>query len=123
MAWWCWPAELHGLHEAWQRIDAGAWVGLLYVSVCSTWLGFFFWYAALAKDALRVSQVQLLQPFLAVLLSAWLLGEAVPAATWVFALAVLTSMGMAQRVSRPASVRSAAVFPTTGMPDEAWRRT
>ena len=55
------------------------------------WLGFFAWYRGLALGGVvRVSQVQLLQPFLALLFAAAvLLGEPLEAVTVVFALAVL----------------------------------
>jgi drug/metabolite transporter (DMT)-like permease len=99
LAWWCWPEDVGTLAQAWHRIDVSAWIGLLYVAVFSTWLGFFFWYAALARDAMRVSQVQLLQPFLAIGMSGLLLGESVPAATWLFALAVLMTVGVGQRLA------------------------
>lgn len=100
LAWCFWPAGFTDLQVAWQHIGLGAWVGLLYVAVCSTWLGFFFWYAALARDAMRVSQLQLLQPFMAMGLAAWLLGEQVPAGTWAFAAAVLLTVALGQRLAR-----------------------
>jgi drug/metabolite transporter (DMT)-like permease len=52
-----------------QPASAAAWGGFAYVSLFSMWLGFFAWYRGLALGGmLRVSQVQLLQPFLALLL-------------------------------------------------------
>ena len=52
---WWWPAG---------PVSGAAWGGLLYVSLFSMWLGFFAWYRGLALGGLvRVSQVQLLQPF------------------------------------------------------------
>lgn len=98
-----WPDSLHTLDQARQHIRLGAWLGLAYVSVCSTWLGFFLWYAALAREPMRVSQLQLLQPFMAMGLSAWLLGEVVPPQAWVFALAVLMVVLLGQRMSRAPS--------------------
>ena len=54
------------------------------------WLGFFAWYRGLALGGvMRVSQVQLLQPFLALLFAALLLGEALRPTTVGFALAVI----------------------------------
>lgn len=98
-----WPPHLHSLDEARRLIQPSAWMGLAYVSVCSTWLGFFLWYAALAQDAMRASQVQLLQPILAMGFSAALLGEAVPAQAWCFAVAVLATVFVGQRLARPSS--------------------
>lgn len=107
LALWFWPPGFHSLAQAWQVIKPQAWAGLAYVAVCSTWLGFFLWYAALAKDPMRVSQLQLLQPFFALVISAIVLGEHVPAHTWLFALAVLTTVGVGQAMARPAQGVSA----------------
>jgi drug/metabolite transporter (DMT)-like permease len=57
---------------------ATAWLGFAYVSVISMFLGFFAWYAGLARGGVaRVGQVQLAQPVLTLLWSALVLGEAV----------------------------------------------
>ena len=59
-----------------------AWLGFAYVSLFSMWLGFFAWYRGLALGGtLHVSQVQLLQPFLSMLLAVPVLGETLDAAT------------------------------------------
>jgi drug/metabolite transporter (DMT)-like permease len=85
-----WPA---------QPIPAAAWGGFAYVSVFSMWLGFFAWYRALALGgALHVSQVQLLQPFLSMLLAVPLLDETLDAATVGFALAVMLTVFAGQRM-------------------------
>ena len=79
-------------------VAAAAWGGFLYVSLFSMWLGFFAWYHGLALGGvLRVSQVQLLQPFLAIGAAALLLGEALKPATVGFALAVLVVVGLGRR--------------------------
>jgi drug/metabolite transporter (DMT)-like permease len=71
-------------------VTAGAWVGFAYVSVFSMWLGFFAWYRGLALGGVvRVSQVQLLQPFLALLFAVPILGEPLQWPTVVFSLAVV----------------------------------
>ncbi|HHR6221848.1 TPA: DMT family transporter [Providencia alcalifaciens] len=55
-----------------------AWMGLAYVSLFSMLIGFFFWYRGLAEGGISgVSQLQLLQPFIGLVLSAWLLNESV----------------------------------------------
>jgi drug/metabolite transporter (DMT)-like permease len=67
-----------------------AWVGFAYASVFSMWLGFFAWYRGLALGGVvRVSQVQLLQPFLALLFAVPVLGERLRPST----LAVHASRG------------------------------
>lgn len=56
--------------------SASAWLGLGYVSIISMLLSFFAWYRGLAIGGIaRVSQVQLLQPFLSILFSALFLKE------------------------------------------------
>jgi len=80
-------------------VRASAWLGFGYVALFSMWLGFFAWYRALALGGtVRVSQVQLLQPFLSMLLAVPLLGEALDAATVAFALAVMATVGIAKRM-------------------------
>jgi drug/metabolite transporter (DMT)-like permease len=77
-----WPADAAAAR-------ASAWMGFAYVTVFSMWLGFFAWYRGLVLGGLmRVSQVQLLQPFLALLASVPLLGERLDATTVAFTLAV-----------------------------------
>ncbi|MEO5846128.1 MAG: DMT family transporter, partial [Caldimonas sp.] len=76
-----------------QTARAAAWGGFAYVTVFSMWLGFFAWYRGLALGGtMRVSQVQLLQPFLAMLFAVPLLGERLDAATVGFALAVVATV-------------------------------
>ncbi|WP_323018930.1 DMT family transporter [Castellaniella sp.] len=59
-------------------VPVSAWVGLAYVAVFSMLVGFIFWYRGLALGGIAaVGQLQLLQPFMGLLLSAWLLGESV----------------------------------------------
>ncbi len=63
-----------------------AWAGFAYVSLVSMYLGFFAWYKGLAAGGIAaVGQVQLLQPFLTIAFSAWLLDEALDPATFVAA--------------------------------------
>ena len=54
------------------------------------WLGFFAWYRGLALGGtVRVSQVQLLQPFMSLLVAVPLLGERLDGLTLAFAAAVV----------------------------------
>lgn len=86
-----WPA---------QPVSAAAWGGFAYVSVFSMWLGFFAWYRALALGGtVRVSQVQLLQPFLSLLLCVPVLGEPLDIATVGFALAVMATVFAGKRMT------------------------
>ena len=69
---------------------AAAWGGFAYVTLFSMWLGFFAWYRGLALGGtVRVSQVQLVQPFLALLFAVPVLGEKLEPTTVLFSLAVI----------------------------------
>jgi drug/metabolite transporter (DMT)-like permease len=79
-------------------VRAGAWLGFGYVALFSMWLGFFAWYRGLALGGLvRVSQVQLLQPFLALIAAALVMGERPDAVTLGFAVAVLAVVLVGKR--------------------------
>ena len=70
-------------------VGASSWLGFAYVTAISMFIGFFFWYRALALGGVaRVGQVQLLQPFLSLLGAALLLGEPLTLINCAFALAV-----------------------------------
>ena len=85
-----WPA---------QPVAWSAWGGFLYVSLFSMWLGFFAWYRALAiGGTVRVSQVQVIQPFLSMLLAVPVLGERLDAMTLVFALAVIAMVWLGKKM-------------------------
>jgi drug/metabolite transporter (DMT)-like permease len=104
------PVTLPGALMAWSatpglqasHMALSTWLAFVYVAVCSSWLGFFAWYAALARDAMRVSQLQLLQPFAAMGLSAVLLGEQVSPWAPVFACGVALAVWVGQKHIRPA---------------------
>ena len=79
-------------------VAPAAWWGFAYVSLFSMWIGFFAWYRGLALGGtLRVSQVQVLQPFLSMLLAVPLLGERLDGMTVVFAAAVLAVVWVGKR--------------------------
>ena len=81
-------------------VHATAWGGFLYVSIVSMWLGFFAWYRGLQLGGmLRVSQIQLLQPFLSMLLAVPLLGEPLQPLTVGFALAVMATVFLSRRMA------------------------
>ena len=107
----CWvlvlslPVTVPAMLAAWPQhpASAAAWGGFAYVTVFSMWLGFFAWYRGLALGGtVRVSQVQLVQPFLAMLFAVPVLGERLDAATVGFALAVVATVfvGRAMPVGR-----------------------
>lgn len=77
------------------HVRASAWLGLAYVSLFSMLIGFVFWYRGLAQGGITaVSQLQLLQPFIALAFAALLLHETVdPSMLGVSAVAVLCVAG------------------------------
>jgi drug/metabolite transporter (DMT)-like permease len=80
------------------KAPAAAWAGFAYVSTVSMFLGFFAWYRGLALGGIAtVGQVQLIQPFLTIFASAWLLGERIDAATYVAAALVIASIAAGRR--------------------------
>ena len=95
---WLWPDTVA------EPVRAASWWGLVYVGVFSMWASFFAWFRGLDwGGALRVSQVQLLQPFLSMLFALPLLGESLDAVSIGFALAVVATVFLARRFARPAA--------------------
>lgn len=87
-----WPADA-------AAVRLSAWGGLAYVTLFSMWLGFFAWYRGLALGGvMHVSQVQLVQPFLALLFAVPVLGERLDATTVLFALAVMVVVLIGKRM-------------------------
>lgn len=77
-----------------------AWIGFGYVSLFSMFIGFFFWYKGLALGGIaRVGQVQLLQPFLTLVGAALILGEALDARNFLFAVAVIAVVAIGRRMT------------------------
>ena len=82
-------------------IPAQAWGGLIYVSLFSMLFGFFFWYRGLAEGGITgVSQLQLLQPFFGLVLSAWLLNETVSSVMVASTCGVIACVAGSKRFSR-----------------------
>jgi len=73
-------------------------LAVAYLSFGSMFLGFFAWYHGLALGGIaRVGQVQLLQPFLTVLVAALLIGETVDTGTYLCAIAVIAVIAVGRR--------------------------
>lgn len=80
------------------RLTAHGVAGVLWVAVGSQFLGLLLWYRGMAAVGVpRASQLQLAQPLLTLVWSALLLGEHVPAAAPLTALAVLVCIAVTQR--------------------------
>ena len=72
------------------HVGLPAWLGLAYVSFFSMLIGFMFWYRGLALGGIAaVSQLQLLQPFMALGLAAVLLHEEV---SWMMLAVTLAAV-------------------------------
>ena len=92
-------------------VRASAWWGFAYVAVFSMWLGFFAWYRGLALGGtVRVSQVQLVQPFLSMLFAVPLLGERLDAVTVGFGLAVIATVFIGKKM--PVSSLASSKIPS-----------
>jgi drug/metabolite transporter (DMT)-like permease len=74
------------------------WLGLLYVALFSQWIGFFAWNAGMAMGGIaRVSQVQLLQPFVVFALAAVFNDETITPQIVLFAAGVVATVAISAR--------------------------
>jgi drug/metabolite transporter (DMT)-like permease len=91
MGLWSFPQTMTG-------ISAPAWAGLTYVSLFSMLIGFVFWYRGLALGGIAaVGQLQLIQPFLGLVLASLVLGETVSPAMAAATLAAVACVAAARR--------------------------
>jgi len=78
--------------------SSDAWAGFAYVSLVSMFLGFFAWYAGLARGGVaKIGQVQLAQPVLSLGWAALVLGETIAPADLACAALVLACVVATQR--------------------------
>ncbi len=88
--------------ELWQaalQIPTSSWLGFLYISIISQWLAFMFWYKGLAMGGvIRVSQIQLLQPFLTLWVSMIILGEQITSRMIIFVIAVVVTVAIGRKM-------------------------
>ena len=105
----CWinvlgfPFSLIGIllvnSENLELVPASAWLGFLYLALASQLFGFFLWYKGLVMGGTaRVSQTQLLQPFLSILAAILLLGEQIDLGTYIFAIAVMFAIAVTRKM-------------------------
>jgi drug/metabolite transporter (DMT)-like permease len=79
--------------------SAGQWTALVLLGASSMYVAFFAWYRGLALGGtVRVSQVQLVQPFLALLFAVPVLGESLRTSTVLFSLAVIATVVVCKRM-------------------------
>jgi len=71
---------------------------ILYLALFSQWLGFKYWYQALAESGTgRISQIQLLQPFITMFVAVLFLGEAFQWSYLIFAGLIAITVFVALR--------------------------
>lgn len=80
------------------QIQISSIYALLYVSLFSMLIGFFFWYKGLTLGGVaKVGQIQLIQPFFGLILSALLLGEHISISMLLTACAVCVCVLLAKK--------------------------
>ena len=89
------------------HISLKPWLGLLYVALFSQWIGFFAWNAGMAMGGIaRVSQIQLLQPFVTFALAALFNDETITLQILLFAAAVVVTVAISTRTRAKAAPAS-----------------
>lgn len=84
---------------SWLAVPNSAWLGFLYLALFSQFIGFFFWNKGLALGGIaRVSQTQLLQPFVTLLASVMLIGESMDLITLVCAVLVVSVVAIGRKM-------------------------
>ncbi len=81
------------------NIPINGYLSFLYLALVSQLFAFFLWYKGLALGGIaRVSQMQLLQPFITLIISALFLGEIIEIETVIFVLLVVGSVWVGKKV-------------------------
>src|ERR1700744_2712733 len=94
IALFAWPVDIG-------HIALKPWLALLYVALFSQWIGFFAWNAGMAMGGIaRVSQGQLLQPFVTFALAAFFNCETITLQIVLFAAAVVATVAISTRTRR-----------------------
>lgn len=84
-----------------ESVPAQAWAGLLYLTAVSQFIGFYFYYKGLALGGIaKMSQVQLLLPFLAIFAAHWILGEQIDGSVIIGTLAMTAIVAAGGRAYR-----------------------
>ena len=99
------PAAVLTMPADISHIALKPWLALLYVALFSQWIGFFAWNAGMAKGGIaRVSQIQLLQPFVTFVLAALFNGETITPQIVLFASAVVATVAISTRTRTTGTV-------------------
>lgn len=92
------PLAIYTQPQSWSGIGQPAWIALVYVSLFSMLIGFVFWYRGLAQGGIAaVGQLQLIQPFLGLMLAAILLQENVSGLMVLVSFAVVACVAGAKK--------------------------
>ncbi|HLZ02225.1 MAG TPA: DMT family transporter [Bradyrhizobium sp.] len=92
------PAAVISLPADPGHIALKPWLALLYAALFPQWIGFFAWNAGLAMGGIaRVSQLQLLQPFVTFAFAAIFIGEPITPQIVLFAAAVVLTVAISTR--------------------------
>lgn len=104
------PLAIYTMPATFTGISQPAWIALAYVSLFSMLIGFVFWYRGLAQGGIAaVGQLQLLQPFMGLMLAAFLLREDVSWPMAAVSVAVVVCVAGAKRFAKsPQTSKSAA---------------
>ncbi len=89
---------IDGSRTDWGAVSTTAWMGYLYLSVVTSFVGYFLWNWALSRaDASRVSVINNLAPIVTLALGALILGESITPALVIGGIATLAGAIITQR--------------------------
>ena len=87
------------LPETVHDIPFNIWLGFIYLALVSQLFGFFFWNKGLSLGGVaRVSQTQLLQPFITIVASSVLLNESLDIMTIGFATLIISTVAISKKM-------------------------
>ena len=80
-------------------LDTSIWLSFLYLALISQLIGFVFWNKGLAIGGVaRVSQIQLVQPFVTLIGAALLAGEVIESNTLIFIVLIVSVVALGKRM-------------------------
>ena len=93
------PAWMQAPEEDFSNLPLNVLLSFLYLALVSQLFGFFLWNKGLALGGIaRVSQTQLMQPFVTLLASAFLINETVNLQTIIFAVLVVSIVAIGKKM-------------------------
>ena len=93
------PAWMQAPEENFSNLPLNVLLSFLYLALVSQLFGFFLWNKGLALGGIaRVSQTQLMQPFVTLLASAYLINETVSLQTILFAVLVVSIVAIGKKM-------------------------